>query len=155
MGTEEAMGPEEAEGGLRRPYWPRPAASMAIFRDGSVLLVQRGKAPSAGSWSLPGGHIEPGETAMAAAVREVMEETGVAVELIGLVGVHDSLIRDGEGRLVAHYVLAVYCGHWASGEPLARSDVAAARFVAIADLGAYNLTPGASSLINRARAMAG
>jgi hypothetical protein len=63
--------------------------------------------------------------------------------------------REGEGRLVAHYVLAVYCGHWASGEPLARSDVAAARFVAIADLGAYNLTPGASSLINRARAMAG
>lgn len=149
------MSSDRTELELRRPGWPRPAASMAVFRGGSVLLVQRGKAPSAGLWSLPGGHIEPGETAVAAAVREVMEETGVAVEVKGLVGVHDSFIRAGDGRLIAHYVLAVYGGLWRSGEPLASSDVAAARFVAVDNLAAYDLTQGASALINQARSMTG
>ena len=60
---------------LMRPEWPRPAASAAIFRDGQVLIAERGKGALRGTWSLPGGHIEPGETAMAAA----LQEEGIAV----------------------------------------------------------------------------
>jgi ADP-ribose pyrophosphatase YjhB (NUDIX family) len=62
---------------LTRPTWPRPAASAAIFRDGLVLLVERGKGALQGTWSLPGGHVEPGERALAAALREVGDVTGV------------------------------------------------------------------------------
>ena len=141
--------------GLQRPLWPRPAASMAMLRGAEVLIVRRGMAPNAGVWSLPGGHIEPGEKAADAALREVLEETSVEAEMIGLVGVHDGLVRDRSGRLVAHYVLAVYCGRWTAGEPLAASDVSAARFVAVDELSAYDLTPGVHDLIVRAVQISG
>ena len=95
---------------LKRPEWPRPAASAIIFRSASVLIVERGKGAMPGTWSLPGGHIEPGEKAREAAARELFEETGLAVTLEGLVDVHDGIFRDTEGLLRAHYVLAVFWG---------------------------------------------
>jgi 8-oxo-dGTP diphosphatase len=139
-----------ATGGLQRPEWPRPAASAAIFRGGQVLLVVRGKGALTGLWSLPGGHIEPGETAIAAAHREVLEETGIAADVVGLVGIHDALIRNPAGVLTAHYVIAVHYGRWQTGEPHAASDAADSRFVAMADLDQLQLTDGAQRLILRA-----
>jgi ADP-ribose pyrophosphatase YjhB (NUDIX family) len=133
------------------PHWPRVAASVAVFRDGRILLVERGKGPRRGLWSLPGGHIEPGETARAAAQRELMEETGIEADIVGLVDVHDVIMRRDDGALSAHYLLTVFYGRWRAGEPKAASDVANARFVAIADAGAMSLTPGAMSFITRAR----
>ncbi|MGH6815839.1 MAG: NUDIX hydrolase [Hyphomicrobiaceae bacterium] len=139
---------------LRRPLWPRPGASAAVFRDGAVLLVERGKGPR-GVWSLPGGHIEPGETARAAALREVAEETGVVCDLLGIANVHDVLLRDAAGELTAHYVLAVFYGRWRSGEPQAQSDCCDARFVSLDALGSYVLTEGAQAVIVRAAALFG
>lgn len=131
--------------------WPRAAASAAVMRGGSVLLVQRGKGARAGLWSLPGGHIEPGETAAAAASREVDEETGVAIEIVALAGVHDVILRGAAGGLDAHYLLAVYAARWRAGEPVAASDSADARFVPIGVLANYRLTDGALGFIDRAR----
>ncbi len=130
--------------------WPRVAASAAILRGGDVLLVERGKAPRRGIWSLPGGHIEPGETAKAAALRELDEETGVAADLAGLLDVHDVIMRGTDGALTAHYVLTVYWGRWSGGEPRAGGDSAQARFVPVAEIGRYPMTPGAAELIRRA-----
>ncbi len=135
---------------LKRPEWPRPAASAIIFRGASVLIVERGKGALPGTWSLPGGHIEPGETARAAAVREVAEETGLAVTLDGLVDVHDAIFRDGEGALRAHYVLAVFWGRCAEGTPVAATDVRNACFVPVSDIDGYRMTPGAQAIIRRA-----
>ena len=135
---------------LTRPNWPRPGASAAIFRDGLVLLVERGKGALPGTWSLPGGHIEPGERAKDAALREVGEETGVEAEILGLTDVHDVLIKSDEGQLTAHYVLSVYFGRWVRGEPAADGDVVTARFVRLEDLDGYRLTPGARPIIARA-----
>ncbi len=50
---------------------------MAMFQNGSILLVRRAKPPLAGFWSLPGGKIESGENTTEAACREVLEETGI------------------------------------------------------------------------------
>ena len=135
--------------------WPRCAASAAVFREGEVLLVQRGKGALAGLWSLPGGHIEPGETARGAAVREVREETGIDAELAGLVDVHDVILHRDDGTLRAHYLIAVFCGRWLAGEPTPGGDEIAARFVPrehVGDAGRYRLTEGAAALIERARA---
>jgi ADP-ribose pyrophosphatase YjhB (NUDIX family) len=130
--------------------WPRAAASAAIFRGDTVLLVERGSGPSAGAWSLPGGHIEPGETAAAAALREIGEETAIAAELIGLADLRDVIRRDSAGALLAHYVIAVYYGRWREGEPVAGSDSRAARFVPLDELDQYPLTEGTARIIRNA-----
>ena len=147
------MSEADDENGTRWNGWPRAAASTAVFRDGHVLLVERGKGPRRGIWSLPGGHIEPGETAREAALRELQEETSTTAEIAGLVDVHDVIYRDDAGALTVHYVLTVYWGRWSSGEPCAGSDSADARFVPLADVGRYPLTPGAAGLIRRAAAL--
>ena len=126
-----------------------------MIRGADVLLIERGKPPLTGVWSLPGGRIEPGETATAAALRELAEETGVAAEIIGLIDVHDVIVKGRDGHLAAHYVLAVYAARWLDGEPRAGDDAKAAAFVAIADLASRPLTAGADGFITRAAAMAG
>lgn len=130
--------------------WPRCGASAAIFRGAEVLLVERGKGPLRGLWSLPGGHIEPGEMARDAALREISEETGIEAQLSGLLDIHEVLRHDADGRLTAHYLLVVFFGRWVGGEPAAGDDAAAARFVPMAAVGSLPLTDGAASFIHRA-----
>lgn len=130
--------------------WPRCGASAAIFRGGEVLLIERGKGPLRGLWTLPGGHIEAGERAHAAALREIQEETGIVAELGGLLDIHEVLRHSDTGELAAHYLLIVFFGSWISGEPVAAGDAAAARFVSTDALASLPLTDGAASFIHRA-----
>lgn len=141
--------PFEVESPMPELHWPRCGASAVIFRGTDVLLVERGKGLLRGQWSLPGGHIEPGETARAAALREVREETGVEAEIAGLLDVHE-VVRQDEGRVTAHYLLVVFFGRWIAGEPAPDSDAVAARFVPVDALGSLPLTEGAASFIHRA-----
>ena len=134
----------------RNGAWPRCGASAAIFRGEAVLLIVRAKGALKGLWSLPGGHIEPGETARAAAQREVLEETAVDADIDALVDVHDVILRNAEGALSAHYLIAVFCGRWRRGEPNAGSDASLARFVPLGDVEGLPLTDGAAALIHRA-----
>lgn len=134
----------------QRPQWPRLGASSAIFRGSAVLLGERGKGALAGMWSLPGGHVEPGEPIAAAARREVREETGIEAEILGLVDLHEVIRRDAAGAASWHYVIAVHYGIWRAGEPVAGDDCRATRFVALDDLGSVPLTEGAEALIRRA-----
>src|SRR5262245_64890371 len=92
--------------------WPQCGVSAIIFRGGQVLLIERATGALKGRWSPPGGHIEPGERARAAAVREVREETGVDAEVGGLVDLHEVLLHTPDGQLQAHYLLAVFWGRW-------------------------------------------
>ncbi len=135
------------------PPWPRAGASAAIFRGDQVLLVERGKGAARGLWSLPGGHIEPGETRLQAAVRELAEETGVEARVLGLADALDFIVRDADGRLIAHYLIAVHYGIWLRGEPVPASDSRDARFVPAAELHTYRLTDGALQVIELARGL--
>ena len=125
---------------------------MALFRNESVLLVRRANAVAHGLWSLPGGRIEPGETARAAAEREVWEETGLSAALVGLVDVHDVVVRAQDGRIASHYVIAVFFGRSGAGEPRGGGDAAAAEFVPLDELERRPLTPGATRIIHAAYA---
>ena len=106
---------------------PVPAVGVVCLRGDEVLLIRRGKPPRMGEWSLPGGRIEPGERAMDAALRELMEETGVTARITGLLDVVDGLFPEA-GR---HYVLIDYAAAWLAGEPVAGDDALEARFVAL------------------------
>ncbi|MEM7775802.1 MAG: NUDIX hydrolase [Pseudomonadota bacterium] len=134
---------------VHRP-WPRAAASIAVFQGRSVLLAKRAKPPIAGLWSLPGGHIEPGERAVDAAKRELAEETGVTADILGVLDIHDVILKDSDGRLMAHYVIAVHVGIWRSGSPVADSDVDDAAFVPLDGLTSLPTTPRAQLLIAQA-----
>jgi len=134
----------------RGAAWPRCGTSAAIFRRREVLLIERATGTLKGLWSLPGGHIEPGEPARMAALREVREETGVTASLDGLVDIHEVIRRGAAGRLVAHYVLVVWCGRWVAGEPVAGSDAAAARFVPLDAIDALPMTEAAPDFVRRA-----
>ncbi|MEO1607957.1 MAG: NUDIX hydrolase [Pseudomonadota bacterium] len=131
-------------------HWPKAAASAAIFRGQEILIVKRGKGRMQGLWSFPGGHIKPGETARAAATREVREETGVVADIKSLVDVHDAIFFNDNKELRAHYTISVYCGVWLSGEPVAASDASAAHFVLLTDLKSYQLTHGIENYARRA-----
>lgn len=133
-----------------RPYWPRLATSAAIFRGRDVLLGERGKGALAGQWSLPGGHVEPGEAVRDAAVREVLEETGVTAQILGLVDLFEVIRPAGGTTVTWHYVIAVHYGIWRSGEPCAASDCREARFVPLSEIEQLPLTAGAADLIRRA-----
>lgn len=130
--------------------WPRAAASAAIFRGDRILIAERGGGPRKGYWSLPGGKIEPGETAASAAAREIMEETGLQVDLRGILDVHDVIQTDDDGQIQHHFVICVYYGTCGPGEPCAATDISDARFVTLDELPAYQLTGGASRLIHEA-----
>ncbi|RIJ23621.1 NUDIX domain-containing protein [Henriciella barbarensis] len=114
---------------------PQPAAGVVCLREDQVLLIRRGTPPMTGEWSLPGGRIEPGETAKDAALRELKEETGVDAYIAGLLDVVDAIIKNREGSLITrHYVLCDYLAIWTSGEPLAGDDAAEAGFFDLSDV---------------------
>lgn len=129
---------------------PKAAASIAVWRNETVLLVERAKPPVAGHWSLPGGHIEPGETASEAALRELSEETGVTATLVDSVTTHDVILRNDDGDLTAHYVISVFCGRWQGGEPTAASDARAAAFFTPDELDSVRMTDRGRAIIDLA-----
>ncbi len=113
---------------------PRPTAGVVCLRGREVLLIKRGTAPRLGQWSLPGGRIEWGETSAEAALRELVEETGVVAELAGLIDVVDGIMTSREtGEITRDYVMVDYAARWLSGEPTAGDDAADARFFSLDD----------------------
>jgi 8-oxo-dGTP diphosphatase len=135
---------------------PTAAAGVICFRNEEMLLVQRGNAPLAGHWSLPGGRIAWGEKAADAALRELKEETGCVAELIGLVDVVDAMLerrRSGESSPWGHYVLIDYAARWVSGEPRAGDDARDARFFRLDELAPLGLWSETIRVIEAARRM--
>ena len=115
---------------MRREYPDAPIAGVGaiVIDHGRVLLIKRGRPPLLGEWSIPGGAMELGETVREAAVREVLEETGLIVEAGELLGVFDRVVKDDEGKLLYHYVLIDFLCRCVSGEAKASGDADDARW---------------------------
>ena len=77
---------------------------IVLDGDGRLLLVLRGRAPSAGTWSVPGGRVEAGESDVEATAREVLEETGVPVEVGRLVGAVERDAPNGDVYVIRDYL---------------------------------------------------
>jgi 8-oxo-dGTP diphosphatase len=136
------------------PAQPIVGVGAVILREGSVVLVKRRFEPLAGQWSLPGGRLELGETLEAGLAREMLEETGLVVEVGPVVDVFDRILLDPERRVRYHYVLIDYLCRQVGGSLAHGSDVAAAELVAAGDLARFRLTPKATAVIERALTVA-
>lgn len=113
---------------------PVLGAIAVVLKEDQVILVQRGKAPSKGMWGFPGGHVELGETAMQAAERELLEETGVSAQALCYLTNIDVVTRDAAGDVQRHYLLAAVLCDYVGGDPNARDDADDARWMAIDDI---------------------
>lgn len=138
---------------MKRDYPEAPIVGIGVvcLRGEDVLLIQRGKPPREGSWSLPGGRQKLGETVREAALRELVQETGVAAEIGPLLDVVDSVTRDADGGIQYHYTLIDYVAFWRSGEPRAGGDAADARWFSPAGLAELELWRETRRIIELAR----
>ena len=111
------------------PQRPIVAVGAIVFRDNRVLLVRRGQPPSENLWAIPGGKVFLGETLQAAAEREILEETGVAIRAREPVYTFDHLERDESGRIRFHYVIVDLLADYKAGRIRSGDDVREARWV--------------------------
>jgi 8-oxo-dGTP diphosphatase len=135
-----------------RSYPDRPylAVSAAIIRDGKVLVVRRARNPALNLYSLPGGVVEAGESLHDALVREVREETQLAVEPAALAGHREVIMRDADGRAERHFVILTFAARWISGEPVLNEELDDARWLAPAELAGLRTTEGLAEIVDAA-----
>ena len=129
------------------PERPRVAVGAVVFKEGAVLLVQRGQAPAEGSWAIPGGSVRVGETLQRAAEREILEETGVVIRAAAPVYTFDVIERDAEGRVRFHYVIVDLAAEYVAGAPRPASDAADARWVSVDELRRWKVSPETIGLL--------
>ena len=115
-----------------------------------VVLVKRKYEPLQGQWTLPGGGIEVGETLEAGIARELVEETGLIVDVGPIVEVFDRIVPDDEGRTRYHYVLIDYLCVPTGGRLSAGSDVAEVALADVDGLDRYGVNEKARSVIRKA-----
>ena len=139
-----------------RQYPERPIVGVGavIVDDGNVVLIRRKYEPLKGHWSLPGGMVEVGETLEDALAREMLEETGLTVDVGPVIEVFDRITRDEERRVRYHFVLIDYLCWPAGGTLRAGSDVDAAVWAEPDALAGYSLTDKATSVIRRGLTLA-
>ncbi|MCW7754498.1 NUDIX hydrolase [Desulfobotulus sp. H1] len=121
--------------------YPIPAVGAVVFHENKVLLVKRGKAPAAGYWAIPGGKMRLGEGYGEAAEREIFEETGIRIRAGKVVWVMDLLEKDGQDRIIWHYLIVDVLGHYLEGQPRAGDDAKEAAWISEEELGSLCVSP--------------
>jgi 8-oxo-dGTP diphosphatase len=120
-----------------------------IFDHDSILLVERGRPPLEGYWSLPGGVLETGETLAQGVLREVREETGLEIEPVAILEIFERIMRDAKGVAEYHYVLIDYICRITGGTLQAADDVSQVAWVPHDQLASYRITAGTLPVIEK------
>ena len=133
---------------MKREYPPAPVVGVgAIIRhDDRLVLIRRDQEPARGYWTFPGGAVELGEPLEDAVRREVLEETGLQVELGDVAAVVDHVARDEAGAVRYHYIIVDYHARPVGSALQPGSDVSDARWFALEDLDGLQMTEKAGEL---------
>jgi 8-oxo-dGTP diphosphatase len=136
-----------------REYPDRPIVGVVavVQRDERFLLVRRGREPNKGKWGFPGGVQELGEGVIAAALRELSEETAVGASDPRVLTVLDAIDRDEKDAIRRHYTLIAVALAWTEGEGIAGDDADELGWFAPAELDGLAILPGVVPLIALAR----
>lgn len=132
------------------PRRPIPGVGVVVRKGDAVLVIQRGHPPRRGSWGIPGGAVELGETWREAAQREVREECGIEIALGDVIDAIDMIFQDGDGRVQYDYALVDFIAEYASGDLRAASDVLDARWLAPDELAQLDLPDLTRKVIEKA-----
>ena len=135
------------------PKRPILGVGALIFRHGKMLLIERGREPFKGYWSLPGGVLEVGETLERGVAREVKEETGLEVTPVALVEIFERLILDQSGRPEYHYVLIDFLCRPCGGSLARASDADEAAWAPVDGLARYGVAEAVIRVIEQAIAL--
>jgi ADP-ribose pyrophosphatase YjhB (NUDIX family) len=138
--------------GRRYPDRPVVGVGAVVFVDGRIVLVKRAHEPLKGEWNLPGGGVEVGETLREACAREILEETGLVVEVGEVIEVFDRIMRDADGGVQYHYVLVDFVCRAVGGEVRCGTDASDVALADPLDLSAYRLTDKAIEVIGKGMA---
>ncbi|WP_375698257.1 NUDIX hydrolase [Pseudophaeobacter sp. TrK17] len=119
---------------ITQPHRPVLGAIAVVYHLGQVILIQRKTEPNAGWWGFPGGHVELGETAMQAAIRELFEETGVVARPLEYLTNIDVLLRDSVGAVQKQYLLTAVLCAYESGIPVPDDDALQASWIPVDEI---------------------
>ena len=141
-------------GRVRREYPDSPIVGVGgiVFDGDRVLLAKRGQEPGKGTWTLPGGVVELGETLEEAVKREILEEVSIEIRVCGLVKLVNRIVRESE-RVRYHYVIVDFWGYPVSGQLRASSDCSDARYVPLDEIRELGLHPEVVEAISTAAEM--
>jgi 8-oxo-dGTP diphosphatase len=147
---------------MAREYPDRPVVGVGgvVIEDGRALLIKRGSEPLLGQWSIPGGTLELGESLQQGVARELLEETGLEVQVLDMIEAFDRIFLDpaasnagDRSRPKYHYVIVDYLCERLAGDAKAGSDVTDIAYAREDELGKFHLTSTATRVLLRAFAM--
>lgn len=147
---------------MAREYPDRPVVGVGgvVIENGQALLIKRGSEPLLGQWSIPGGTLELGESLQQGVARELLEETGLEVQVLDMIEAFDRIFLDpaaansnDKPRPKYHYVIVDYLCERLSGQAQAGSDVTDIAYASEQELENFHLTPTATRVLQRAFTM--
>jgi ADP-ribose pyrophosphatase YjhB (NUDIX family) len=132
------------------PLRPQIAVSVAIFREiegrSKFLVVRRANPPAKDLWTLPGGRLEFGETLLEAVTREIIEETTLEIDIVGLAGYREMIMHEHQ----RHFVILSFAARWRSGEVVLNDELNDFRWIEPADLAGFETTEGLAGIVDNA-----
>ena len=147
---------------MAREYPDRPVVGIGgvVIENGQALLIKRGSEPLLGQWSIPGGTLELGESLQQGVARELLEETGLEVQVLDMIEAFDRIFLDpaagkveDRSRPKYHYVIVDYLCERLAGKAQAGSDVTDIAYATEQELEKFQMTSTAMRVLRRAFAM--
>lgn len=129
------------------PIAPIPAVGAIVVGSRGLLLALRAKNPAKGFWSVPGGLIKIGETQRDALRREVLEETGIQVDIIDMITVGDVILHDSDGNVEYHFIWILYLAKALTEDIHYKSPEEEARWFHLDELPSDEMPPEVLNLI--------